>query len=81
AEDRARTWRREGGQFSPPYTVQITSTTHGASVVYTTGRGEDPDWQLYTGPIRVEDPLTLRAKAVRYGYAESEEINGAFGVK
>ncbi|MFH5834414.1 sulfatase, partial [Halalkalibaculum sp. DA384] len=25
AEDRARTWRREGGQFSPPYTVQITS--------------------------------------------------------
>lgn len=81
AEDRARTWRREGGQFSPPYTVQITSTTHGASIVYTTEQGEDPVWQLYTGPIRVEESLNLRAKAVRYGYAESDEINGVFNKK
>lgn len=80
-DDRARTWRRDGGQFSPPYTVQITSTTHGASIVYTTEEGEDPHWELYTGPIRVEESLNLRAKAVRYGYAESEEVSGRFGLK
>jgi hypothetical protein len=28
---------------------------------------------LYTGPIRVEAPVTIRAKAIRYGYKESAE--------
>ncbi|MDZ7693987.1 MAG: chitobiase/beta-hexosaminidase C-terminal domain-containing protein [Balneolaceae bacterium] len=50
AEDRARTWRREGGQFSPPYTVQLASTTHGASIVYTTEEGEDPHWRALYRP-------------------------------
>src|SRR5262245_43835842 len=30
-------------------------------------------WRLYTGPIRIDRSMTLRAKAVRYGYTESEE--------
>lgn len=81
AEDRARIWRREGGEFTLPYTVQLAATTHGASIVYTKETDKNPHWKLYTGPIRVSEPIYLRAKAVRYGFSESEEITGRFGIK
>lgn len=80
-EDRARIWRREGGYFTIPYTVHLTSTTHGASIVYTTEAGDDASWKLYDGPIRISEPTHIRAKAVRYGYAESEEVAGMFDVR
>jgi len=36
---------------------------------------------LYTGPIRLTEGATLlRAKAIRYGYEESEEAVGGFTV-
>ena len=35
-------------------------------------------WRLYTGPIRVTGPMTLRARAIRYGYKESEETRVVF---
>ena len=47
--------------------------TQGASVAYTTETGASPKWRLYTGPIRVDAPVTIRSKAVRYGYKESAE--------
>jgi N-sulfoglucosamine sulfohydrolase len=47
--------------------------TQGASVGYTTEEGPDARWRLYTGPIRVTAPVTVRAKAIRYGYQESAE--------
>ena len=37
------------------------------------GRGSQRKWRLYTGPILVDRPVTLRAKAIRYGYKESAE--------
>lgn len=77
-ENREREWSYEGGSYNKPYTVRITSTTHGASIAYTTEDGDDPWWQLYTGPIRINEPATIRARAVRYGYAESEELIGFF---
>src|SRR5687768_17892603 len=30
-------------------------------------------WRLYIGPIRIDAPMTLRTKAIRYGYKESAE--------
>jgi N-sulfoglucosamine sulfohydrolase len=47
--------------------------TQGASIGYTTEDGPAATWRLYTGPIRVDAPTTLRAKAIRYGYKESAE--------
>ena len=45
----------------------------GASIGYTTEEGAAATWRLYTGPILVRAPMTLRAKAIRYGYKESVE--------
>ncbi|WP_049901161.1 sulfatase-like hydrolase/transferase [Halococcus agarilyticus] len=71
----------DGGEFEGPMTVRIDCGTQGASVAYTTQRGEDPDWKLYTEPIRIErGELTLRTKAVRYGYSESDERIATFSV-
>ena len=52
--------------------------TQGASVGYTTEDGPAPAWRLYTGPILVDAPMTLRAKAIRYGYKESAETRVTF---
>jgi hypothetical protein len=37
------------------------------------GEEASATWRLYTGPILVDRPVTLRAKAIRYGYKESAE--------
>ncbi|HXG55652.1 MAG TPA: sulfatase-like hydrolase/transferase [Vicinamibacterales bacterium] len=61
-----------------PTEVVIYVPTQGASVGYTTEDGPAPKWRLYTGPILVEAPMTLRAKAIRYGYKESAETRVTF---
>ncbi len=53
--------------------VTIYSPTQGASIAYTLEPGDDPHWLLYTGPLRVNAPATIRARTVRYGWAESAE--------
>ncbi|WP_460920912.1 sulfatase-like hydrolase/transferase [Salinarchaeum chitinilyticum] len=71
----------EGGEFTGPATVAIHCDTQGASIVYTTDTTDDPHWELYTGPIRLpEGELTLRTKAIRYGYIESEVRAATFTV-
>ncbi|ARA94664.1 sulfatase [Rhodothermaceae bacterium RA] len=55
-------------------TVTISCPTEGASIAYTTETGDDPHWLLYTEPLVVEPGTTVRARAIRYGYAESEEV-------
>ena len=59
--------------ISSPTEIAIYVPTQGASIGYTTGEGASATWRLYTGPILVDRPLTLRAKAIRYGYKESVE--------
>ena len=61
-----------------PTEIVIYVPTQGASIGYTTEDGPNPRWQLYTGPIRVDAPMTLRAKAIRYGYKESAEAKVVF---
>jgi len=60
--------------------VQLFSATQGASLAYATEAREQARWLLYTGPLRVEpgEALRLRARAVRIGYAESEERAATF---
>jgi N-sulfoglucosamine sulfohydrolase len=61
-----------------PAEFVIYVPTQGASIGYTTDAGPAPKWRLYTGPILIEAPMTLRAKAIRYGYKESAETRVVF---
>lgn len=54
--------------------LDLYSGTQGASIAYTTDAGPTPDWTLYDGPLVLPPgTTTLRARAIRYGYAPSEE--------
>lgn len=66
--------------FSEPTEVVIYVPTQGASVGYTTEDGPNARWRLYTGPILVDRSMTLRARAVRYGYKDSAETRIVFTV-
>ncbi len=77
----------EGGEFAGPLYLQMHCPTQGASIAYTTEDGEDPQatlaphWLLYHEPIRMPaGETTVRAKAIRIGYAESEERRATFTV-
>ena len=72
--------RRATMAISGPMEVEIYVPTQGASVGYTTEEGANVRWRLYTGPIRITAPMTLRAKAIRYGYKESEETRVVFTI-
>ena len=72
----------EGGTFKGPLLVQCHCATQGASIAYTIEEGDDAHWLLYTEPLRLpEGATTLRAKAIRIGYQESEEKMATFTVK
>jgi hypothetical protein len=70
--------RPETRAFTEPMEVVIYVPTQGASIGYTTEEGPNPRWRLYTGPILIDRPMTLRAKAIRYGYKESAETRTVF---
>jgi arylsulfatase A-like enzyme len=70
--------RMETIAVKEPFEVVIYVPTQGASIGYTTDAGPNPRWRLYTGPILVDRPMTLRAKAIRYGYKESREARITF---
>jgi hypothetical protein len=49
--------------------LKIRTSDTGASIGY---KVDDGHWQLYNGEVRVLVGSTLSAKAVRYGWKESE---------
>ena len=65
-------------QLEGPTEVVVYTPTQGSSAAFTTEAGDDAVWRLYTGPILVEAPVTIRARAIRYGYEESEEARAVF---
>ena len=70
-----------GGRFEGPLLLQLHSATQGASIAYTLQSGGTPRWLLYTEPVRIpEGETTLRAKAVRIGYSDSDESAATFTV-
>ncbi len=66
-----------------PVEIIIEAGTDGASIAWTTDEGEAPYWKLYARPIRLGPgtTTTIRAKAVRYGYAESAETMATITVQ
>ena len=60
--------------------MQLHCATQGASIAYAVD--DQPHWHLYTEPLRMEvGTATLRAKAIRIGYEESQETRATFVVE
>jgi hypothetical protein len=81
-EDRGSKNYQTGGTFSAPMTLAFYCPTHGASIVYSTESGNKPVWKLYSGPLRLKKGTsTVRIKAIRYGYKDSDDVLGKFEVQ
>jgi arylsulfatase A-like enzyme len=81
-EDRGSKKYQQGGTFSFPMTLSFYCPTHGNSIVYTYEKGTAPHWKLYNGSLHLPIGTTnVRIKAVRYGYTNSEEVQGVFDIK
>ncbi|MGH0036382.1 MAG: sulfatase family protein [Myxococcota bacterium] len=55
--------------------VELACATPGASIEYRIGEGP---WRVYAGPFEA-DGARVTARAVRYGYAPSDEVEGSPG--
>ena len=51
----------------------ITPVATGHSLEY---RVDGGNWQLYTGPVSIDKNSEIQARAVRYGWEESEIVSG-----
>ncbi|HOO98618.1 MAG TPA: sulfatase [Bacteroidales bacterium] len=81
-EDRTSKNYRTGGSWSAPMTLGLYCPTHGASMVYTFDQKKNPHWILYNGPLHLKPgTYNIRARAVRYGYKDSDELTGTFEIK
>jgi hypothetical protein len=69
-----------GGIFAGPVEITIRSDVEGASIAYTMEEGGEAHWKLYTAPITVAATATLRARAVRYGWTNSEDAVADFEI-
>jgi N-sulfoglucosamine sulfohydrolase len=80
-ENRHLTTANEGGVFTAPTLISLYSATQGASIAYTLDAGDNPDWHLYVGPIRLNPgTTTIRAQSIRYGFKHSEIVEASFEV-
>ena len=57
--------------------IRLASATEGASIGYRFD--DDARWMLYTGPFYAPPGKRIEAKAVRYGFAESDVLVGRVG--
>ena len=79
--DRETKLMDDGGIVTAPTTLMLYCPTQGASIGYTFEKGKNPHWQLYTGPIKLpRGEITIRTKAIRYGYKESKVREATFHV-
>ena len=71
-----------GGEIQQYTQVELTSQTEGATIYYTTD-GMDPttDSILYSGPITITRPVTLRAIAVKTGLHDSVVNSATYTVR
>ena len=74
--------KEKSATFESPIMIHFYCATEGASMAYTTERGDNPTWHIATGPIKLPKGTTfLRARAIRYGYKESKEAQCLITVK
>lgn len=55
--------------------VKISCSTPGASIAYRFNTSPEGYWHLYTHPVVLPEGKSIRAKAIRIGYKESEEVS------
>jgi N-sulfoglucosamine sulfohydrolase len=71
----------EGAALPFPALLLLACATQGASIAYTFDPGDDARWRLYREPLRLPPGVTtVRARASRLGYADSEERRAVFTV-
>ena len=69
-----------GGSFAAPLLLQLSCDTQGASLGYRLN--DEENWRLYGAPLHLPvGQTTVHAKAIRVGYAESEESEASFTVE
>ena len=54
--------------------LMVASATPGASFAYTVEMGDTPRWQVSTGVVELATPVSIRIKACRLGYADSDIV-------
>lgn len=71
-----------GGYYPDPVAVQISSTTDGATVYYTTDLStpSDTNGQEYTGAINVNHTMTIKAIAYADGVSPSLSISAVYTI-
>ena len=65
--------------YTTPYSITLQSATSGVTIRYTTD-GSEPTKSstAYTGPIAITGTTTIKAKAFKSGYRDSETFNQTF---
>lgn len=62
-----------GGKYTIDQTIEITSATAGSTIYYTLdGTTPDLNSTRYTGPISITKSVTLKAVAIKDGFADSK---------
>jgi formylglycine-generating enzyme len=70
-----------GGTYTSPQTVTISSETLGVTILYTTdGSNPTSSSAVYTNPIQITETTTLRAKAFRTGWTDSQTASAAYTI-
>jgi uncharacterized repeat protein (TIGR03806 family) len=70
-----------GGTFSGPVQVQLTSATASATIRYTTnGTAPNAGSPVYTAPFTVSATTTVRAYATRSGFADSNATSATITI-
>jgi hypothetical protein len=71
-----------GGTFTTPQSVTLTTTTATASIRYTLN-GDEPTattGQLYTGPFTLSATATLKVRAFQTGWIDSSVVAKSFTI-
>ena len=69
------------GSYDSAQIVGISTTTPGATIYYTTN-GDDPTESSaeYTQPIDIDDTMTLKARAYKDGWGDSQIATGVYTI-
>ena len=69
----------DGGTYPQGQTVTITCASSGATIRYTTD-GAEPgsNSAIYTGPVSVQVPATIKAKAFKNGWPDSQTSTASY---
>ncbi|ANY18630.1 Choline-sulfatase [Tsuneonella dongtanensis] len=52
----------------------LSGDTPGSSIGYSVDNLDASRWIIYAGPVIIHSGMTIKAKAIRYGYAESDTV-------